>query len=99
MGSNGQQLGRIRVGFRVVKPIDKLLLAQHLQQQQHSLAENDDAPGQEKGQQQATGLELAVPGDAAALALQQAADQVGTWFFLSVLGLAVKSADYCCQPI
>jgi hypothetical protein len=68
MGSNGQQLGRVRVGFRVAKPIDTLLLQQH-QQQQEEAGEED--------QQQGHSSQLTGP-DAVAVALQQAAEQVST---------------------
>lgn len=66
IGSGGQQLGRVRVGIRVAKPIDKLLLQQH-QQQETAMAE---AQAGEQGQDVAAGA------DAATLALQQAAEQV-----------------------
>jgi hypothetical protein len=68
LGSNGQQLGRVRVGFRVAKPIDKLLLQQ---QQQEAAAAEAEAVGHEQ-QRDAT----AEPDGAAAQALQQAAEQV-----------------------
>lgn len=82
MGSNGQQLGCIRLGFRVAKPIDDLLLAQHQQEQQHQQQQADATEGQEPllleeheqhEQEQEPDLE-----QAAALALQQAAEQVGS---------------------
>lgn len=68
MGSNGQQLGRVRVGFRVAKPIDTLLLQQHQQQQEEA---------DEQEQQQGHSAQLTGP-DAVAAALQQAAEQVST---------------------
>lgn len=58
----------MRVGFRVAKPIDTLLLQQH-QQQQEEAGEDE--------QQQGHGSQLTGQ-DAVAAALQQAAEQVST---------------------
>lgn len=73
LGSAGQQLGRVRVGFRVAKPIDRLLLQQHQQHQQEAAAaaEAGQQGHQGGGTAAATGA-----ADVAALALQQAAEQV-----------------------
>lgn len=68
LGSNGQQLGRARVGFRVAKPIEKLLLQQHQQEAAAAEAEVD--------QQEQQGGVAGGPDAAAAQALQQAAEQV-----------------------
>jgi hypothetical protein len=63
IGSGGQQLGRLRLGLRVAKPIDRLLLQQQQQQRQ-------EEPEAAAGQQLEDGSE-------AAHVLQHAAEQVG----------------------
>lgn len=78
-GSNGQQLGRVRVGFRVGKPIDKLLLLQHQQTQEQQQREEEGEEKQamqEEGQRQVVAAGGVDEDAAAALALQQAAEQV-----------------------
>lgn len=71
LGSAGQQLGRVRVGFRVAKPIDRLLLQQHQQQQEAAAAAEAGQQGHQGGSTAAgTGA------DVAAVTLQQAAEQV-----------------------
>lgn len=74
LGSAGQQLGRVRVGFRVAKPIDRLLQ----QHQQHQQQQQEAAAAAEAGQQGHQGGSTAAGtgADVAALALQQAAEQV-----------------------
>jgi hypothetical protein len=88
IGSKGQQLGRLRLGFRVAKPLDKLLL-EYKQKQQHqgqqtaldSPPQVDPAvpdsppqhPGQCRGQQQQLAPAAA---DRALAVLEEAALQV-----------------------
>lgn len=66
IGSGGQQLGRLRLGLRVAKPIDRLLLQQQQQRQAAGAAVEPEA---------AAGQQLGLGSDSA-LVLQQAAEQV-----------------------
>jgi hypothetical protein len=73
IGSGGQQLGRLRLGLRVAKPIDRLLLQQQQQRQEEPEA--------------AAGQQLEDNSDAA-LVLQQAAEQVGTLLYCTLLAVS-----------